>query len=389
MNFQNVTQTKIRVVFLIRSLFFGGAERQLLTLLGGMNKEIFEPVVLCYYRGGELEPDFLNAGIRVISLEKTGRWDIFPFIIRLLRQVSAIKPDILHGYLPMSNLLVVLVHLFFPGIKIIFGVRSSFLDMSKYDLITRLVYRLEILVSRFPDLTIVNSFTSKKIQVINGFPEKNIIVVHNGIDTSRFYQSSEERNDFRSHLGMDSETTLIGLIGRLDPVKGHPTFLQAAARVVEENNKAKFIVIGDGDRQYQKELVKIVNDLRLSEKVIWLEGQKNVRAVYNSLDICCSASIGESFSNVIAEAMSCCVPCVVTDVGDSAIIVGEFGEVVPAGDAIAMAEGMKRVLSFSASDRMLLGANSRRRIEENFSKEQMIRRTETTLINLHKGKIEE
>lgn len=385
MNLPPRNEKKIRIVFLIRSLYFGGAERQLLTLVSGLNKEIFDPIVLCFYSGGELEAEFVNSGVPVIPLEKKERWDVFPFLFSLIKQIRILDPDILHSYLSMSNILAVLVKMIVKKPKIVFGVRYAYMDLSKYDWLIRLVYKLEIFLSRFADLIIVNSYTGKKNHIQNGFASNQMIVIPNGIDTTQFFPSPAERLEFRAKLGITAQIPLVGLVGRLDPVKDHSTFLKAAAIVLREKSQISFICIGDGDTEYREKLKDLTQQLGISEKIIWLEGQKNVRAVYNALDICCSTSVGESFSNVIAEAMACSLPCVVTDVGDSALIVEKSGIIVPVRDSQSLAEGINKVLSLTAADRLLIGVKGKQRIEKEFSVLRMIERTEKVLINLNQG----
>jgi glycosyltransferase involved in cell wall biosynthesis len=385
MNLPARNEKKIRIVFLIRSLYFGGAERQLLTLVNGLNKVLFDPIILCFYQGGELEAEFVKTGVPVIALEKKGRWDVFLFLFRLIKQIQILDPDILHSYLSMSNILAVLIKIIVRKTRIVFGVRYAYMDLTKYDWLTRLVYKLEIFLSRFADLIIVNSYTGKRNHIKNGFASNQMIVIPNGIDTTQFYPSSTERLEFRAKLGITAQNPLVGLVGRLDPVKDHSTFLKAAVRVLSKRPQVNFICVGDGDPAYHEELKHLTQCLGISEKIIWLEGQKNVRAVYNALDVCCSTSVGESFSNVIAEAMACSLPCVVTDVGDSALIVEKSGVVVPVGDSQALAEGINKVLSLTAAERLLIGVKGKQRIEKEFSVLRMIERTEKVLINLNQG----
>jgi len=380
---------KIRVVFLIRSLFFGGAERQLLTLVKDMNNDAFDIIILCYYKGGELEAEFLKTGIPIISLEKSGRWDVFPFFSKLFRILRDLQPEILHSYLSMSNILAVMVKGIMGKVKVILGVRHAYMDLTKYDLLTRLVYKMEMWLSYFADLIIVNSYAGKSNHIRNGFASKKMVVIPNGIDTDQYYPSPAEGWEMRDRLGISHKVQVVGLVGRLDPVKDHATFLKAAAEVLRKKPDVKFICVGDGDAAYRASLQNLAQDLGISDGIILLTGQKNIRAVYNALDILCSASIGESFSNAIAEAMACGVPCVVTDAGDSGILVEDYGTVVPVGDVENLAAGLARMLDLSEKERHTLGMKNRKRIEENFSVDRMVKRTEIALINLTKGIIEE
>ncbi|MBE3143162.1 MAG: glycosyltransferase, partial [Planctomycetes bacterium] len=108
-----------------------------------------------------------------------------------------------------------------------------------------------------------------------------------------------------------------------------------------------------------------------------------IAAVYNALDICCSTSIfGEGFPNVVGEAMACGIPCVVTDVGDSAMVVGETGRVAPVSDIEALAQALRTMILLSDAERSALGEMARQRILSNFSLQRMISNTETALAAL-------
>jgi len=117
----------------------------------------------------------------------------------------------------------------------------------------------------------------------------------------------------------------------------------------------------------------------VSDWIIWAGVREDIEPVYNALDILCSSSYWEGFSNVIGEAMACGVPCVVTDVGDSAMIVGDQGIVVPPGDAKALAEGLKSMIlkldDFNHND-------IRDRIIKKYTVEKMVDRTEELMIEL-------
>jgi glycosyltransferase involved in cell wall biosynthesis len=122
--------------------------------------------------------------------------------------------------------------------------------------------------------------------------------------------------------------------------------------------------------------------LGLSNRMLWIDEQKNMLAVYNALDICCSTSIGEGFSNAIAEAMACGVPCVVTDVGDSARIVGDTGEVIPAGESGALANALMQLIVLTQAERRQLSEKARQRIMTEFSVERMVNDTQSVFENL-------
>jgi glycosyltransferase involved in cell wall biosynthesis len=376
---------QMKVVFLVRSLNFGGVERQLVTLAKGMDKSRFEPVVVCFYGGGPLQTELAQAGIRVIALGKHSRWDVASFLWRLLKTIRELKPDVLHGYLPVPNFMAALLKLVHPSMRVVMGVRTSGKDLARYDWTFRASFWLERFFAGLADLVILNSQAGKTAYVKKGFRPDKMMVISNGIDTGIYSPQRETGRALREEWDVPAAAVLIGIIGRLDPMKGHEVFLQAAARL--DSPRLRFVVVGDGPQEYRQSLVDLGNSLGLANRLVWAPSRQNVTRVYNALDICCSASLfGEGFPNVVGEAMACGVPCVVTDVGDSAWVAGAGGLTVVPNDGDALSETLARISRLSSAERSALGQQARKRIVENFSTEMMVRRTEEALAGLVKGK---
>ena len=159
-------------------------------------------------------------------------------------------------------------------------------------------------------------------------------------------------------------------------MKGHETFLRAAARLAETHQNVKFVCVGGGPQEYASRLEKLAHSLGLGQRIIWAGPRSDMPAVLNPLDI--ASSFGEGVTNAVAEAMVCERPCVVIDVGDSARIVGALGEVVPPRDPDALAAAMARMLDRIVRDPDL-GRQARARIVDEFSVECMMLRTEQEL----------
>jgi len=364
------------LVLLIRSLNFGGAERQVVALVNGIDKTRFRVTVVTFY-GGALEKDIDPEHVQVISLNKKGRWDTLGFLFRLIRVLRKLKPDVLHGYLGTPNVLAVLMKPMLAGARIVWGVRASNMDLSRYDWLMRSHYRVECALSRFADLIISNSRAGMQHAASNGFPEEKMVVIPNGIDTERFRPDAEAGRCIQEEWKVDRGDVLIGLVGRLDPMKDHPTFLKAASLLLKQRQDVRFVCIGNGKEPYKQELKDLGEQLGLSGRLLWAGSRNDLPAIYNALDILTSSSaFGEGFSNVIGEAMATGVPCVVTDVGDASWIVGETGIVVPPGQPEALMEGWKRCLEAQG-----MASQARSRIENNFSIMQLVERTEAALWN--------
>jgi glycosyltransferase involved in cell wall biosynthesis len=141
--------------------------------------------------------------------------------------------------------------------------------------------------------------------------------------------------------------------------------------------------VGDGEEAYKKSLELSSRELGLSDRLIWAGFKKDMCSVFNALDVLCSASYGEGCPNVVGEAMACGVPCVVTNVGASAEIVGDLGIVVPSGDPKMLADGLLAMIERLPE---IEPERLRSRIVENFSIEIMVDKTEKALENLFRGK---
>ena len=159
------------------------------------------------------------------------------------------------------------------------------------------------------------------------------------------------------------------MLARLDPMKGHAHFLAAASKIASQRPDLRFVCVGDGREEGR--LKQLAKDLEIEDKVLFAGPTRDPVAALNGFDLFCSASVwGEGFSNAVSEAMACGLPCVVTDVGDSAKSVGDCGAVVPPADPQALAEAILKQLDQPGS-----GAKGRERIVKNFSIPAMIDRT--------------
>ncbi|MGV3662010.1 MAG: glycosyltransferase, partial [Prosthecobacter sp.] len=287
---------------------------------------------------------------------KKSRWDVIGFFGRLVKAARAARPEVLHGYMAEANLMALFLKPFCRFPKVVWGVRDSQTDAHLWGLLSRLSFRLSCLLARFADVIICNSKAGRDYYAARGYPQARMHVVPNGIDTERFQPQSRKTN----------ETRVFGLVGRLSPMKDHATFLRAAAGVPD----ARFVIVGSGDAAYEEEMRALAEQLGIADRVTWQPAQEDMPAVYAGLDcLVNSSAFGEGFSNVIGEAMACGVPCIASDVGDGAWLLGDPAHVFPAGDHAALAQRMR---DFHPH-------NPRERVVAEFSVDKLIQRTEKLL----------
>lgn len=370
-----MTSNNKRVLFFLRSLDRGGTEKQLYYLARGLKERGVQVAVLTFYSEGTLTQEFLNLGVPVHSLKKAGRWDIFPFLGRFSAFVRKFSPDVLYSLLVDANVFAALLRVFSRRIRLVWGIRTSFIDFSRYDWSARFNFRLSALISRVADTIVFNSYRGQNFHLEHGFGGGRAVVVQNGIDTGFFRPDEDLRKKTRRELGLGDEDVLIGHVGRLDPMKDHPTFVRAASIVAGACEHAHFLCVGRGDWESQRRLMEMTNFPKLGDRLRFLDEKDDLRPFYNAFDLLVSSSIGEGFPNVIGEAMSCGLRCVATDVGDSRHLVGDSGVVVAPRDPEALARGILQFLEPGDS-----GLSSpRTRIVENFSLGKMILSTELAL----------
>ncbi len=334
----------MKILLLCRSLGYGGTERQISVLAQSLHQKGHEVSIGVFYANCELERDLNEIGVPIIDLRKSGRWDLLSFFVRLVNAVHKFRPQVIYGFLGPSNILTIFLKPLFPKILMVWGVRTSNVDLKLYDWLYLFSYRVECLLSNFADIIICNSRAGMEYAAANGFPRKKMSVISNGIDVELFKPDAKERLRVRREWGVTHDEKLIGLVARLDLMKDHPTFLKAAAMLASEEPYVRFVCVGDGSGDYKKDVHQLAQNLGLNGKLLWVGARHDMAAVYSALDIATSTSYGEGFSNAIAEAMACGVPCVVTDVGDSAFIVGTTGVVVPPSKPDALRAGLSMML---------------------------------------------
>jgi len=371
----------VKVLFVVRALDYGGAERQLVVLAEGLHKKGHNVVVALFYSGGRFEKELLKCGITIHDLEKRGRWDILSFLVRLGRLIRKTNPDVIYSFLSLPNILSVLLRRLSPKAKVILGIRASGLELHHYEPLVRWVYKVESVLSRYSDLVIVNSKAGRQYCREQSFDRSKLLTIYNGIDTDYFSPDLDSGKEFRRSNNIGEDDILIGIVGRLDPMKDHATFLGAFEKVLESVPRLKALVIGKGADKELAKLQTLTEKLGIAKKVIWKNPVEFMPPIYSAIDILVSSSrFGEGFPNVVAEAMSCETPCIVTQVGDSADIVDSYECVVEPGNINELA-GCLEAWLLNKNDKEY-GKQARKRIQSCYSIEKYVNSTEAALCSV-------
>jgi len=361
----------IHICHVITNTSVGGAEMMLAKVLADIDLAEFPSRVISLMGCGAIGEKIERSGVSVHTLgDKTGRLsNPAAGVARLAQLFWQYRPDVIQTWMYHADLLGGIAAKVAGNLPVAWNIRHSTLDPRVDKLRTRVVARSCALLSRIvPDRIVVNSVVGRDCHIKLGYAANRMQVIPNCFDLDLFCPSETARQAIRSELSLASETRLVGLVGRFHPMKGHYDFLDAARWLISQGEEVHFILCGAGTSHENSPLVDAIRVRQLASRVHLLGVRHDMPKVQASLDVAVSASVGgEGFSNAIGEAMACGVPCVVTNAGDSAHIVGETGIVVPVRDANALAKGCHHLLQLDPAIRHDLGMAARQRIAERYT----------------------
>lgn len=356
---------RMKLCHVITGLNTGGAETALCRLLETLCLPDFDHVVIALGGVGTLSAR-VAAVAKIHHLGMDAAKPLPRDLWRLRCILERSSPSVVHAWMYHANLVTTLAA---TGrrVPLLWGIRQSLDDIVVEKGTTKAVIRMNALLSWRPRLILYNSVTSAAQHEAFGFRRNRTRVIPNGYDTAAFAPNPESRARIRSELNVPVDALAVGMVARVHPVKDHENFLRAAAHLVRDCPNAIFILAGDGADESNRELVSLIDELKLRERIRLCGRRTDVAALNAAFDIGTLSSRGEAFPNVIAEAMACGVPCVATDVGDVARIIGGTGVVVPPRNPQALSAGWMQLAALDALGRQALGTRARQRIIERYS----------------------
>lgn len=367
-----------RLLYVTTGLSTGGAEVMMLKVLSRLDRNRFEPSVISLKRPGEIAERIAALGIPVDSLDMVPQQIGPTAIAKLVRNLRVLRPHLVHTWLYHADLVGGLAARLVGVPSVIWSIRTSTIDKRETSLSTQMVVRACAKLAKWvPDRVLSCSSAARDLHVAMGYPEAKITVVPNGFDIGQFRPSPEARASVRSELGIEGGVPLVGLIGRYHPQKNFSGFCEAAGHVLRTVPNARFVLAGSGVDGKNTQLQQLLLSNGISSAVHLLGLRADTSRIMAALDVYVSASsFGEAFPNVIGEAMACGVPCVATDVGDSAFIIGETGAKVSSGRSIELAAAVIELLRAPQSYRTNLGKLARERIAGRFEIGAIVRQYE-------------
>ena len=366
-------------MYILTGLHTGGAEMLLRDLLRKIDRNKFDPVVVCIVPVGKVGKEIRENGDTVISLDIKRKWNFFLMLKKFFGIVKKEKPDIIHAHLFHAIFLARLVKAFQKKIKVISTIHSENNGGKNRDILLRLT-------DRWSDAT--NTISKRVTEIMKAkkvTPPDRIRTIHNGIDPNKFYPDPEKGREIREKLKIPKEASVLISVGRLVEVKGFVYLLEAVKRIKEEHPEVFLIILGEGEKRGELEQ-KIESD-NLKESVFLPGNKDNVRDYLNAADIFVSSSLWEGLPTVILEAMACGLPVVATNVGGTAEIVedGRQGFLI---DPQSPEQITEKVIYLLSNDKKKdkFRKEARAKIKNNFTLEEMVKNYEELYLNLCKKK---
>jgi len=376
----------VRIVLFIVELTVGGTQRQVAVLASAMAQRGCDVCVVALFPGGKfwtmLRDDPAVSTCSLFSKKRKGLWSALRSrclgIMRLRRKLRAMDSPVIYSFLNDGNVLAWFATRGTASSRLAWAVRSGNSSLSAK---SEVFFRISRILSPGMPLVISNSSAGRSHCEDKGWRPKCFSVVPNGIDTDRFVPDADQRRRVRRDLGIDDDTLLVGLVGRVSPVKNHENFLRAAVCVLQVKKSVRFVCVGGGPAKLMSRLVALQNELGLRDSLAWHEDQ-DTRKYYCAFDITCMVSTGEGFPNVVAESMSCATPCIVTDVGDAAEIVADTGVIAMGTEPAQIAAAILELAELSEADRQAMGEKARLSIRARYSIDRLVTATAAELTRL-------
>lgn len=363
----------MRVLHIITGLTRGGAEVVLCRLQERFSQQ-FPDVENHVVILGRTDPHLLarlrQTGAVVTLLGGTSRASVPLLLYKLYRYMRGCQPEVIQGWMYDGNLAALAARLFSSKrARVCWNIRHSFYSAGNERFSLRLVIGLNKLLSRFAAHIIYNSNKSLEQHVALGFSGRQAVVIPNGFDTEVFTPDAAASRRVRQALSIGDDAVVFGNVARLHPMKGQVVLIDTFSRLASD---AHLLIIGGDAGVEPAALTLLANRLGVGDRVHLLGLRDDVVELMCALDVLvCASRWGEAFPNAVGEAMACAVPCVVTDLGDSALLLGEGGLLVPPGDTQALASAMQALYDMPPEQRSAMGRSGRQRVIEKWSLDQV------------------
>lgn len=354
------------ILHLCNSLNQGGAEQVLTRLVTSRSADPSEHhLVVTLLPGGVFTDGLRAAGVEVLELDFRRRSAIPVQAVKFLRTLRRVRPNVLLTWLYQSCIVGSLSRVAVGRTRLIWNLRGTAEDPTEASFANRASMKVLKRSSSLPWAVAVNSRQGRVDHADLGFRPRRWAYVPNGFDPDEWYPDASDREQVRHEIGLDAKDKVFAMVARTAPQKDHANVLDAFHEIANQRPDARLLLVGTGTQE-----LPLPYESR--ERVICLGARADVARLVRACDIAVlSSAYGEGLPNAIAEQMLTGLPSVVTDVGDSRVLVGDTGRVVPPRDPAALAAAMLELFDMDQEARQNLGRRARLRVAERYSMEQM------------------
>lgn len=335
-----MSRSRNTILHIITGLNNGGAEAVLYRLTTADQENTHQ--VISMMDSGIYGKRLEAAGICVHTLDMLRGHVTCKGLFKLYRLIRVTNPDVIQTWMYHADLIGGVVARLAGKHAVVWGIRHSNLAPGINSRSTCFVAQLCAWLSPWVPRKIIScSVEAARIHTELGYQHNKLIVVANGYDLARLTPDANARRRVRAELEVEPDTVLLGMVARWDPQKDHANLIAALAQFGQQQNHDWLcVLVGPDMTDANPALVSLLVQYGVRARVKLLGPRHDVPAIMNALDVHVLSSAGEAFPNVVVEAMACGTPCVITDVGDAAMIVGETGWVVSPGEPALLAAAL-------------------------------------------------
>jgi glycosyltransferase involved in cell wall biosynthesis len=363
----------MRILHVIDGIGVGGAELVLIQLIERLQARGVHNIVLTLTPAGILRDRLIASGAELVEMNMAkGRlpWAGLLGMVRAMRQS---KPDVIQGWMYHGNFAaMVLRDLSMLHTPMFWSIHNTLEPKQPFAAVTRLAYLACRVMSFRPRSIIYVSRAAADQHAAAGFRTTPASIIPNGTNCDHFTPSSIKRAKVRSALGLEDDDFVLGCFARWAAMKGHPLLFEAISRLKEQGLRPRLLLAGTRMELSNPELKGLIQQFGVEAECICLGERSDMQDLMAAIDgLVLSSIYGEAFPMVLGEAMACQIPCVATDVGDSAYLVGEAGFIVPPSDVGALTDALAKLIRMSPQNRAALGTLARDRVTSRFSIDTM------------------
>ena len=332
-----------------------------------LNSSIYKHQVISLTTIGKVGLDLRKLGVDVRSLEMGSLLDVPRVLWQLSRIIKLETPSIVQTWMYHADLLGGLAARFVGNRHIVWGIRTTDVQAGGVRATTLVRTVCAWLSSKVPHTIVCAADASRRAHIAVGYDATRMTVVPNGFDLTRLVATPEQRSCLRQMCGFDDTHVVVGTLGRFNPAKDHANFVRAAGLVAQRHPDVRFLMVGRELTSDNAVLLDWIRQTGCADRFVLLGERADVAVCLSAMDVFGLSSRTEGFPNVVGEAMAMGVPCVVTDVGDAAMLVADTGVVVPKEDSSALALGLGQLLTLEADVLHAQGQMARQRIVAEFT----------------------